>query len=124
MYIEKTKTPVPFLEEYYISNKFHLKLLKLYILLNSDRNKIIETFNLIASECLTPDDETEFLDLVLNFSFDDNDKLCVSLKFFLNSSKRQLTILEMHCRYSPDGEGFQLALEDFKKRCLGNQGVF
>ena len=106
------------LVKYYEDNLMHLKSLKLHILHSKNREKIIELFNRISALILNEEDEKQFLDLVSKFEFIPDDKLCVSLKLFLNSKKDQLDIMDLHFTYTVYGEGYDSAKEDFMSKCI------
>ena len=106
------------LVKYYEDNMMYFKSLNLHISHSKNREKIIELFNCISALILNEEDIKQFLDLVSKFEFIPDDKLCASLKLFLNSKKDQLDTMDLHFTYTIHGKGYDSAKEDFLSKCL------
>ena len=113
-----SKEALPALILHYESNNLYIKLLDLHILYTNDREEIIKAFNLASYAVLNESDGSIFFDLVSKFEFKPDDKLCISLKLFLNSRKDQLDIMDLHFTYTIHGIGYDVAKEDFRKKCI------
>jgi len=102
------------LVEYYKHNQYELKLLSLYIHIN--HHKIIKLFNKIALQTLSSEDESQFLELLTTYQFENNDQLCTSLKLLLNAIHGQMDLMALHFEYTVHGKGFNEAKADFFNR--------
>lgn len=96
-------------------------LLKLYIKYHEKYNKrkeLINQFNFVSSEQLSPTQELKFLEITSNFIFNNDDKLCSSLKLLNNTIKNKLDLIDLHFKYSITGKGAIEAKKDFLERCI------
>jgi hypothetical protein len=96
-------------------------LLKLYVKYHEKYNKrkeLIDQFNSVSSEQLSPKQELKFLEITSNFIFNDDDKLCSSLKLLNNTIKNKLDLIDLHFKYSITGKGAIEAKKDFLERCI------
>jgi hypothetical protein len=93
-----------------------MKLLKLYII-DGTRDNIITNFNLISNTVLSPEELAEFMTLVNDFEFTDDDQLCSSLRLLKNVLTEQLSIMDLHFTYTVHSKGFDDAKKDFFERC-------
>ena len=93
----------------------NIKLLELCVeyphLIN--RLHVVDYFNKFSSLNI---DNKQFFKLFMEYGFNDNDNLCVSLKALLDVANNQLDIMDLHFTYSIHGKGYYDAKNDFVNR--------
>lgn len=109
------------LELYYNESNRPFGLLKLYIKYHEVYNKrkqLIDKFNVIACQQLSSKQELKFLEIISNFVFNSDDKLCSSLKLLNSVVKNKFDLIDLHFKYSVRGKGAIDAKKDFLERCI------
>lgn len=107
------------LKAYYKFNNFHMKLLDLYINYEHmrTRKELIETFELLMTKSLSIDDEKQFMSHLSTFKFEESDNLTSGLKLLVGALTNNVSLLDLHFKYSMEGKGFDDAKNDFFGRC-------
>lgn len=108
----------------YDSEKLPIKILKLVITYPhmTKRSDNVKLFNDIAKYgTLEKENKQKFLQLLSNFEFNSEDKLCVALELLINVVKNQLSIMDLHFTYTVNGSGYLDAKEDFFSKCADNK---
>ena len=107
------------LKTYYKSNNFHMKLLDLYINYEHmrTRKELIETFELLMTKSMTIDDEKQFMSHLSTFKFEESDNLTSGLKLLVGALTNNVSLLDLHFKYSMEGKGYDDAKNDFFGRC-------
>jgi len=117
-----SNTAINYLVNCYKDNKLYINLLNLYI--NNpklvEREIIIQQFNDLSSTPLNSTDKEIFLQLLTNFEFTNEDKLCVLLELLVNTLKNNISLMDLHFTYTENGKGFEDAKKDYFDRCLGS----
>jgi tetratricopeptide (TPR) repeat protein len=113
------------LRNYYLNHHLDLELLQLYIrvmdinIFGVVREIIIKRFNMIVGNKLLCGKKL-FLELVANFIFCENDDIHPLLKILQNIYNDQISLMDLHFKYTVNGIGFEDAKNDFINKCISN----
>jgi TPR repeat protein len=105
---------------YYNKNNQIIKTFKLcvkYINL-IDREILIDILVKISSRQMTDKYENLFLEFISTFEFEPEDNIPTCLKLLSQVTKNQISIMDLHFKYSVNGLGFHEAKQDFIERCV------
>ena len=106
---------------YYDTYNKQFGLFKLYIKYHerfNNRKELIDIFNSISSQQLSAKRELKFLEIISNFTFNNDDNICSSLKLLNSTIKNKLDLIDLHFDYSVAGKGAIEAKKDFLERCI------
>jgi TPR repeat protein len=111
-----------YLVTYYETNKFYVQLLQLYVNNSNhiERDDIIQQFNLVSSIHLDKINKEIFFQLLINFEFICDDKLGSALELLLSIYKNNVSIIDLHFKYTIHSKGFEDAKLDYFSKCLEN----
>jgi TPR repeat protein len=100
---------------YYHNNNLLISKLELFIKYTDkiERKKIINNINEIAKIKLIKEDKQKFLDIIINFEFEEEDNLSSTVDMLIESIKYKLSKAKLHFEYSLGGKGFEDAKNDF-----------
>jgi TPR repeat protein len=83
-----------------------------------EREVIIDLINQIAKTNLNKEDNKKFIDIIINFEFEDTDKIYPVIKILIETIKYKISITKLHFEYSLEGKGFKEAEEDFYNKII------
>jgi TPR repeat protein len=100
---------------YYNINNLLIEKLEFFIeyIDKIERTQIIDTINEISKIQLNEQDEKKFIDIIINFEFEDTDKVFYIVKILVKTIKYKISITKLHFEYSLEGKGYESAKEDF-----------
>jgi TPR repeat protein len=116
----KNKVSFKHLEAYYFETYQMIKQFDLHIN-NPDmtnRSNIINIINQMANSKLNKDDEKKFLDIIMDFKFEENDKLLSGVKMLINITRHKVSMTKLHFEYSILGKGYEEAKNDFCSKII------
>jgi hypothetical protein len=120
MAIDKDSTDSLILLRNHYNNESSIEKLEFFIkyINKIERKTIIDTIIRIAKIKLNKEDKKKFVDIIINFKFEDKDNIPPIVKILVETIKNKINFIKLHFEYSLGGEGFREAKNHFYDKVI------